>query len=78
MYDDTYMLFADYQDYIDCQKAVSQAYQDQAKWTKMSILNSARMGKFSSDRTIKEYCEQIWQVDPVSIDLGEYNPNTLG
>ncbi|MGK7933637.1 MAG: glycogen/starch/alpha-glucan phosphorylase [Microcystaceae cyanobacterium] len=78
MYDDTYMLFADYQAYIDCQKAVSQAYRDQEKWTRMSILNSARMGKFSSDRTIKEYCEQIWQVPPVSIELDEYNPNELG
>ncbi|MGK7943454.1 MAG: glycogen/starch/alpha-glucan phosphorylase [Microcystaceae cyanobacterium] len=78
MYDDTYMLFADYQAYIDCQKEVSQAYRDQGKWTRMSILNSARMGKFSSDRTIREYCEQIWQVNPVSIELGEYNPNALG
>jgi starch phosphorylase len=75
MYDDTYMLFADYQAYIDCQKEVSQAYRDQGKWTRMSILNAARMGKFSSDRTIKEYCEQIWKVDPVNIELGEYNPN---
>ena len=49
------MLLADFQAYIDCQEEVSQAYKDQAKWTRMSILNSARMGKFSSDRTISEY-----------------------
>ena len=49
LYDDPYMLLADYQDYIDCQDRVSQTYKDKEKWTKMSILNSARMGKFSSD-----------------------------
>lgn len=74
MYDDQYMLFADYQAYIDCQKAVAQAYRDQDKWTRMSILNSARMGKFSSDRTIKEYCDEIWRVKPVQISIDEYNP----
>jgi starch phosphorylase len=69
MYHDEYMLFADYQAYIDCQEMVSDAYRDQGKWTKMSILNSARMGKFSSDRTIREYCEEIWQVKPVTIEI---------
>jgi starch phosphorylase len=73
LYDDPYMLLADYQDYIDCQDRVSQTYKDQDKWTKMSILNSARMGKFSSDRTIKEYCDQIWKIEPVEIDLDAYN-----
>ncbi|NES85550.1 MAG: glycogen/starch/alpha-glucan phosphorylase, partial [Moorea sp. SIO2B7] len=74
LYEDQYMLLADYQAYIDCQKEVSQAYRDQEKWIRMSILNSARMGKFSSDRTIREYCEEIWKVDPVEIELEEYNP----
>jgi starch phosphorylase len=69
LYHDPYMLLADYQDYIDCQENVSQTYRDQEKWTRMSILNSARMGKFSSDRTIREYCQQIWKVNPVAIDL---------
>jgi starch phosphorylase len=73
LYDDPYMLLADYQDYIDCQDEVSQTYKDQQLWTKMSILNSARMGKFSSDRTIKEYCEQIWDIEPVEINLDAYN-----
>lgn len=67
--DDTYMLLADFHSYVECQKQVAITYKDQEKWTKMSILNSARMGKFSSDRTIKEYCEQIWKVNPVKIKL---------
>jgi starch phosphorylase len=67
------MLLADYQAYIDCQERVSETYQDQDKWTKMSILNSARMGKFSSDRAIKEYCEQIWDLNPVPINLEAYS-----
>jgi glycogen phosphorylase len=66
---DPYMLLADYQSYIDCQDAVSAAYRNQDSWVKMSILNTARMGKFSSDRSIREYCQDIWQVRPVAIDL---------
>lgn len=69
---DRFMVLADYQAYIDCQGEVSKAYQDQDKWVRMSILNSARMGKFSSDRAVKEYCDQIWNIDPVSIELQEY------
>jgi glycogen phosphorylase len=69
LHHDPYMLLADYQSYIDCQDAVSDAYLDQDRWVKMSILNTARMGKFSSDRSIREYCQDIWQVQPVSIDL---------
>ena len=63
---------------LDCQEKVSQAYQDQEKWLKMSILNSARSGKFSSDRTIDEYCREIWKVKPVTIELDTYNPETAG
>ncbi len=69
---DNYMLLADYQSYIDCQDWVSQLYRDQETWTRMSILNTARMGKFSSDRAIREYCDEIWQVEPVKIDLQDY------
>ncbi|NES25136.1 MAG: glycogen/starch/alpha-glucan phosphorylase, partial [Symploca sp. SIO3E6] len=72
LYQDQYMLLADYQAYIDCQQKVSQAYQDQEYWTRMSIINAANMGKFSSDRTIQEYCEQIWKVKPVKIELEDY------
>jgi glycogen phosphorylase len=67
LYHDPYMLLADYQAYVDCQDRVSEAYKDSTQWTKMSILNSARMGKFSSDRTIREYCKEIWGVEPVTI-----------
>jgi glycogen phosphorylase len=71
MYQDPYLLFADYQSYIDCQDRVAKAYQDQENWTRMSILNSARMGKFSSDRSIQEYCDEIWQIKPVKVDRAD-------
>jgi starch phosphorylase len=66
---DDYMLLADYQSYIDCQDTVSQAYKNQEQWTRMSILNVARIGKFSSDRSIRDYCADIWKTWPVSIPL---------
>jgi glycogen phosphorylase len=59
---DPYLLLADYQSYVDCQDRVDAAYRDPLQWTRMSILNVARIGKFSSDRAIREYCEEIWQV----------------
>jgi len=62
---DPYMLLADYQSYVDTQKKVSEAYQAHDRWSRMSILNSARSGKFSSDRTIREYCSDIWKTGPV-------------
>jgi starch phosphorylase len=62
---DDYMLLADYQPYVDCQQRVSEAYRDQKNWTRMSILNSARVGSFSSDRSIREYCRDIWGVKPL-------------
>ena len=62
---DEYLLLADYQPYIDCQQQVSAAYRDQEQWTRMSILNCARVGRFSSDRSIREYCRHIWGVAPV-------------
>jgi starch phosphorylase len=63
---DDYMLLADYQSYVDCQQRVSEAYRDQKNWTRMSILNSARVGRFSSDRSIREYCRDIWNVSPLA------------
>jgi starch phosphorylase len=59
---DPFMLLADYQAYVDCQDQVSFAYKDKKRWTLMSILNVARMGKFSSDRSILEYCRDIWGI----------------
>jgi starch phosphorylase len=66
---DDYMLLADYQSYIDCQDRVSLAYKNQDEWTRMSILNVARIGKFSSDRSIRDYCADIWKTWPVKIQL---------
>ena len=65
---DDYMLLADYQDYVECQERVSQAYADRNAWTRMSILNCARVGRFSSDRSIREYCRDIWNVTPIVVD----------
>lgn len=70
---DPFLLLADYQSYIDCQDQVGKAYQDAEHWSRMSILNTARTGKFSSDRAIYEYCRDIWQVEPVPIDLKTYS-----
>jgi glycogen phosphorylase len=67
---DDYMLLADYQAYVECQQGVSHAYSDQNGWTRMSILNSARIGRFSSDRSIREYCRDIWNVVPIVPDEG--------
>ena len=62
---DTYMLLADFQSYSDCQARVSEVFQDKDQWTKMAILNIAKMGKFSSDRTIREYATEIWRAASV-------------
>ncbi len=68
---DDYLLFADYQSYIDCQQQVSHTYRDQENWLRKSILNTARSGYFSSDRSIREYAQDIWQVQPVHITLDD-------
>jgi len=66
---DPFLVLADYAAYIACQEQVNAAWKDGEGWTRMSILNSARSGKFSSDRAIGEYCDDIWNVPPVSISL---------
>ena len=59
---DPFLVLTDYTSYVDCQDQVSAAWQDRDSWTKMSILNTARSGKFSSDRAIGEYAAEIWNV----------------
>ncbi len=66
---DNYLLLADYASYIECQELVNQTYLDQDKWTKMAIHNVANMGKFSSDRTIKQYADEIWDAKSVTVDM---------
>jgi starch phosphorylase len=68
---DDYFVLADFQSYIDCQKEVSRAWADPHHWTKMSILNTARMGYFSSDRTIRDYSRDIWRAEPNPVQLSD-------
>ena len=69
LHDDHYRLLADFQPYVDCQANVGAVYADRDRWTRMSIANVARMGTFSSDRSIRDYCASIWHVDPVAINI---------
>jgi len=64
---DQYFVCADFAAYRDCQNSVSDAYRDGERWTRMAIANAAHTGKFSSDRTIREYCREIWHAHPVPI-----------
>jgi starch phosphorylase len=66
---DPFLVLADYRSYVDCQDEVGQAFRDTEHWTRMSILNVARIGKFSSDRSIRDYCENIWKVQAVPVEL---------
>jgi len=65
-YVDYYRVLADYRAYLEAQEAVNRLYLDQEEWTRRSILNTAAMGKFSSDRAVMEYASKIWQVQPLA------------
>jgi len=65
------LVFADFDDYAACQQRLEDAYRDRMRWARMSALNIARIGRFSSDRTIQQYAEKIWHVEPVAIPLGQ-------
>jgi starch phosphorylase len=72
---DPYFVLADFASYSECQRQVTQAYRETARWTRMSILSAARSGKFSSDRTIREYCREIWRAEAVPIRLISQQPS---
>ena len=67
LHHDEYLLLADFASYVDCSEKAAAAYRDQDEWTRMSILNTARCGFFSSDRSMREYCQDIWNVKPVPV-----------
>ncbi len=64
---DPYKALADFKEYCECQERVDEAFRDKRRWARMAILNTARVGKFSSDRTISEYADQIWKLKPVKV-----------
>ncbi len=68
VHSDPFLVLADYQSYIDCQQRVNDAFHDRARWARMAILNTARVGKFSSDRTMREYVRDIWKIEPLHVE----------
>ena len=66
---DPFFVMADFEDYLNTQDLVSKAWNDKKKWNKMALLNTARSGYFSSDRSIREYCDSIWKVSPMPVEI---------
>jgi starch phosphorylase len=71
---DYYMVMSDFESYVNIQDDITAAYQDSTRWIKMSIKNAAGMGKFSSDRTVREYAEEIWRVKSIPVKLKSRSP----
>ena len=67
-YADTYFVLADFRSYAEAQQRVMEAYMDEAGWARKAILNVANVGKFSSDRTIQEYVDDIWKLDKIKVN----------
>ncbi len=68
---DTYFNLKDFRSYADAQTRVEEAYRDEKRWAKMAMLNAAHFGKFTSDRTIQEYVDDIWHLDKIKVELSE-------
>ena len=68
-YADTYFILKDFRSYAQAQEKVEQAYRDEKRWAKMAMLNTAHSGKFTSDRTIQEYVDDIWHLDKIKVEL---------
>ena len=71
---DPFLVCADFDDYVACQERIDAAYRDADAWTRMVVHNLAGVGWFSSDRSIRQYAEEIWGVQPVDVELGPYVP----
>lgn len=76
LHEDSFCILADFMDYVECQKKVSEAFKDKKSWTVKSILNTARMGKFSSDRAVREYADEIWKIEPYKVSDIQYDTPT--
>jgi starch phosphorylase len=76
LHHDPFLVLADYRSYVDAQGEVERAWRDLDRWTRASILNTARSGRFSSDRSIGEYCREIWRVDPVPVPEADDQPRS--
>ena len=65
---DQYFILKDFESYLEAQKKISDAYADKKRWAKMALMNTACCGKFSSDRTIQEYVDEVWHLDKLNVE----------